>query len=43
MFLGTIAKVVEMDTRKILLGHPRKFQSVYDEARRSVRKCVKGK
>ena len=37
MFLDSMAKVIEMES-EIFLGYLRKFQSVYDEARRSVKK-----
>ena len=43
MFLDSMAKVIEMDTSEIFLGHLRKFQSVYDEARRSVKKRIESK
>ena len=43
MFLDSMAKVIEMDTSEIFLGHQRKFQSVYDEARRSVKKRIESK
>ena len=43
MFYGSIAKVIEMDTSEIFLRHPSKFHNVYDEARISVRKRVRGK
>ena len=38
LFLDSVAKVFEMDTSEIFLSHVFKFQSVYDEARRSVTK-----
>ena len=37
LFLDSMAKVFEMDTSDIFLSHVCKFQSVYDEARRSVK------
>ena len=43
MFLDYTAKVIEMNTSKIFLGNPRKFQSVSNKAWRSVRKRTKGK
>lgn len=43
MFHSSIAKVIEMDNSEIFLRQPRKFQNVYDEARISARKRVKGK
>ena len=38
-----MAKVIEMDTSEIFLGHLRKFQSVYNEARRRVKKRIESK
>ena len=43
MLLNYTVKVIEMNTSGIFLGHPRKFQSVSNEAQRSVRKCIEGK
>ena len=43
LFLDSMAKVFEMDTSEIFLSHVRKFQSVYDEARRSVKKRIESK
>ena len=43
LFLDSMAKVFEMDTNEIFLCHVRKFQSVYDEARRSVKKHIESK
>ena len=43
LFLDSMAKVFEMDTSEIFLCHVRKFQSVYDEARRSVKKRIESK
>ena len=43
MFLDFAAKVIEMDTSEILLGHPHKFQSVCDEYQGSVRKYIEVK
>ena len=38
-----MAKVIEMDTSEIFLGHLRNFQSVYNEARRRVKKSIESK
>ena len=43
LFLDSMAKVFEMDTSEIFLSHVRKFQSVYDEARTSVKKRIESK
>ena len=43
LFLDSMAKAFEMDTSEIFLSHVRKFQSVYDEARRSVKKRIENK
>ena len=43
LFLDSMAKVFELDTSEIFFSHVCKFQSVYDEARRSVKKRVKRK
>ena len=43
LFLGSMDKVFEMDTNEIFLSHVRKFQSVYDEVRRSVKKRIESK
>ena len=43
MFIDYTAKVTEMNTSKIFLGNPCKFQSVSNKAWRSVRKCTEGK
>ena len=43
LFLDSMAKVFEMDTNEIFLCYVRKFQSVYDEARRSVKKGIESK
>ena len=43
LFLDSMAKVFEMDTSEIFLSHVRKFQSVYDEARRSVKELFESK
>ena len=40
MFLDYTAKEIEMNTSKIFLGNPCKFQSVSNKAWRSVRKCT---
>ena len=43
LFLDSMAKVFEMDTSEIFLSRVHKFQSVYDEARRSVKKRIESK
>ena len=43
LFLDSMAKVFKMDTSEIFLSHMRKFQSMYDEARRRVKKCTESK
>ena len=43
LFLDSVAKVFEMGTSDIFLSHVRKFQSVYNEARRSVKKRIESK
>ena len=43
LFLDSMAKVFEMDTSEIILSHVRKFQSMYDEARKSVKKRIESK
>ena len=43
MLFSYTAKVIEMNTSMIFLGHPCKFQSVSNEAQRSVRKWIEGK
>ena len=43
MFLDYMTKVIEMDTSESFLGYPCKFQSVYDEAQKSVRKRIQCK
>ena len=43
VFLDSTAKVFEMDTSEIFLSHVRKFQSVYGEARRSVKNRIEDK
>ena len=37
LFLDSMAKVIEMDTREIFLGHLHKFQSMHIETRRSIK------
>ena len=43
LFLDSMAKEFEMDTSEIFFSRVRKFQSVYDEARRSVKKRIESK
>ena len=43
LFLDSMAKVYEMGTSETFLSHLRKFQSVYDEARRSVKNHIESK
>ena len=43
LFLNSLAKVFEIDTSEIFLCHVRKFQSVYDEARRSMKIGIENK
>ena len=43
LFLDSMAKVFEMDTSEIFFSRVRKFQSVFDEARRSVKKRIESK
>ena len=43
LFLYFMAKVIKVDTSEIFLGHLRKFQSGYNEARRSVTKRIESK
>ena len=43
LFLDSMAKVFAMDTSEIFLCHVCKFRSVYDEARRSVKKLIESK
>ena len=43
VFLDSTAKVFEMDTSEIFLSHVRKFQSVYGEARRSMKNRIEDK
>ena len=43
LFLDSMAKVFEMDTSEIFLSHVRKFQSVYGEARRSMKNRIEDK
>ena len=43
MFLDYTAKIIEMNTSEIFLGHPCKFQSVSNKAWRSVRNRTEGK
>ena len=43
IYLNSKAKVLEMDTIEIFCSHVRKFQSVYDEARRSVKNHIESK
>ena len=43
LFLDSMAKVFEMDTSDIILSQVRKFQSMYDEARKSVKTRIERK
>ena len=43
LFLDSMVKVFELDTSEIFFSHVCKFQSVYDEACRSVKKRIKRK
>ena len=43
LFLDSVAKVFEMDISEIFLCHVHKFQSMYDEAHRSVKKRIESK
>ena len=43
LFLDSMAKVFEMDTSEIFFSRVRKFQSVFDEACRSVKKRIESK
>lgn len=43
LFLDAMTKVIKMDTSEIFLGHLRKFQKVYNEARRSVKIRIESK
>ena len=43
LFLDSMAKVFEINTSEIFLSHIRKFQSMYDEARRSVKERIESK
>ena len=43
MFLNYMAKVIEMNTSEVFLGHLCELQSVSNEAWRSVRKRMEGK
>ena len=43
LFLDSMAKLLEIETSEFFLGHLRKFQNAYTEARRSVKKRIENK